>query len=181
METIILTKELLRAGTNHGSGSLTVKQCEILGIPFLNNKKHKQALIGKEISKELYDKFCSEKLTLGKKVARKKRLQKLKFDALKKDKYVKDFEELLKSSQNDDLLVSNLRKMKYEDFLKTRYWRTVRAYVIEQSGRKCSVCGEIKYLNVHHKSYEHHGSEIFHLEDLVVLCEKCHSKAHNLS
>lgn len=35
-------------------------------------------------------------------------------------------------------------------------------------------------LNVHHNSYAHHGQEHKHLEDLVVLCNNCHKKFHNI-
>lgn len=34
-------------------------------------------------------------------------------------------------------------------------------------------------LNIHHNCYDHRGYEEFFPEDLVCLCEKCHSKYHS--
>ena len=71
-------------------------------------------------------------------------------------------------------------KENYEIFLKSEYWKRVRIMKIEQSGGKCQICGSRKCLNVHHNSYEHHYKEHKHLEDLVVLCRKCHEKFHDI-
>lgn len=43
---------------------------------------------------------------------------------------------------------------------------------------RCQVCNLSGRLNVHHRSYENHGYENLHLEDLVVLCEGRHSQFH---
>jgi 5-methylcytosine-specific restriction endonuclease McrA len=51
------------------------------------------------------------------------------------------------------------------------------------AGYACELCGATRVpLQVHHKTYEHHGME--HIErilrkDTVVLCETCHAKFHN--
>ena len=34
-------------------------------------------------------------------------------------------------------------------------------------------------VDVHHKTYEHHGQEHRYLGDLVLLCRNCHSKFHD--
>lgn len=72
-----------------------------------------------------------------------------------------------------------LKELDYETFLKTQYWKTVSNYAKELCGNKCSVCGSSKELNVHHRTYENHGNEVNHLEDLVVMCKNCHGKVHN--
>jgi 5-methylcytosine-specific restriction endonuclease McrA len=78
--------------------------------------------------------------------------------------------------------MKKLRSMPYEDFLKTKYWDRVRKMKIKQSGCKCQVCGKKDTeLHVHHNSYEHHGDEANHLEDLVVLCKNCHNLFHKTS
>jgi 5-methylcytosine-specific restriction endonuclease McrA len=33
-------------------------------------------------------------------------------------------------------------------------------------------------VNVHHRTYEHHGEEHQYLDDLILLCHPCHSKFH---
>ena len=68
---------------------------------------------------------------------------------------------------------------RYEDFLKSDYWKYVRGKKLKDAHNKCQICGSKKSLNVHHNSYANHGQEYKHLEDLVVLCSECHKKFHN--
>lgn len=71
-------------------------------------------------------------------------------------------------------------KENYDVFLNSNYWKYVRDLKIATSGGKCQICGCRKGLNVHHNTYAHHYNEHLHLEDLVVLCSKCHEKFHNI-
>lgn len=71
-----------------------------------------------------------------------------------------------------------LMAMDYGDFLKTKYWTAISMYLKHKADGKCSRCGSTDNLNVHHKSYAHHGLELFYLDDLTVLCEHCHSGEH---
>ena len=71
-----------------------------------------------------------------------------------------------------------LRSLKYDEFLKTRYWMSISRFIRERSG-KCDECGTTTNLHVHHLSYENHGYEHRHLEDLRCLCKDCHLKAHH--
>lgn len=70
-----------------------------------------------------------------------------------------------------------IRRMKYEDFLKTPYWVAIAEY-IKSRDKKCRKCGATSRLEVHHTTYEHHGDELHHTEDLVCLCHDCHTKKH---
>lgn len=72
-------------------------------------------------------------------------------------------------------------KENYYDFLQSDYWRYVRKLKLKQCGNKCQICGSKKDLNIHHNTYAHHGQEHKHLEDLVVLCRKCHEKFHDVA
>ena len=72
------------------------------------------------------------------------------------------------------------RKMSYDNFLKTSYWKMISFRARELANNKCKVCGEKgKTLNIHHNSYENHGLEIIHDEDLICLCEDCHQLFHD--
>lgn len=73
--------------------------------------------------------------------------------------------------------VQILRSLKYEEFLKTKYWRSVSRCL--RSMRKCELCGSTENLQIHHKTYEHHGQEHLYLEDLQCLCKDCHLKVHH--
>ena len=70
---------------------------------------------------------------------------------------------------------AKLRTMDYLKFLKTGYWLAVSTYVKERRPW-CALCCEPTAgpLEVHHRTYEHRGSEWQHLDDLTVLCHDCH-------
>lgn len=60
------------------------------------------------------------------------------------------------------------------NYLSRAHWRMVRVKKLIAVGEKCEVCGTTKALQVHHASYEN----LFHesLDDLQVLCNKCHAR-----
>lgn len=67
----------------------------------------------------------------------------------------------------------------YKEYLSTPYWKVVRKLKLRRANYKCELCNSSENLNVHHKTYKHKGTEICHLEDLIVLCQKCHAKFHD--
>lgn len=71
-----------------------------------------------------------------------------------------------------------IKQMKYSDFLKTPYWSAIAERVKIRAKNSCQVCNSTENLNVHHRSYKNHGAELYHMEDLVCLCKKCHTKYH---
>lgn len=78
-----------------------------------------------------------------------------------------------------DISKERISNMDYADFLKTPYWKAIALYVKEKAGKKCSVCGATKTLEVHHLTYDNHGDELHHLDDLTCICRKCHEKLHS--
>lgn len=66
----------------------------------------------------------------------------------------------------------------YSMFLNTVYWKTVAEEVKRRAGYRCQLCNSEDDLNVHHRCYEHKGTEIFHMNDLICLCHKCHEHHH---
>lgn len=80
----------------------------------------------------------------------------------------------------DQVARQQLREMPYQDFLKTEFWDEVRKRKLKQSHYACQLCNTRQSrLNVHHRTYEHHGEEDMYLNDLIVLCEVCHGKFHD--
>ena len=69
-------------------------------------------------------------------------------------------------------------RRKYNEFLKSVYWEVVKLMVKSRDSYTCQDCGAKLDLQVHHKTYDHHGDEKNHLEDLITLCHSCHRKAH---
>jgi 5-methylcytosine-specific restriction endonuclease McrA len=70
------------------------------------------------------------------------------------------------------------RKSKYSLSLNSVYWKDVRQRIIARD-RSCIDCGSILYLEVHHLTYKNKGNELENLEDVILLCSKCHQKRHN--
>ena len=68
-------------------------------------------------------------------------------------------------------------KQSYADYLKTKHWKNIREKKIKDANNKCQLCCKTNNLHVHHRTYENIGNE--NNKDLVVLCQKSHSKFHN--
>ncbi|RMD62170.1 hypothetical protein D6833_07275 [Candidatus Parcubacteria bacterium] len=88
------------------------------------------------------------------------------------------FSNLCDMLTDDD--IRKLSRMSYDDFLSTQYWSIVRDYKIDATGGRCQKCGSENSLHIHHLTYAHRGEEFRHLDDLMVLCEKCHRDVHGL-
>lgn len=74
-------------------------------------------------------------------------------------------------------IAEKIKLMSYPDFLKTPYWKAISIYM-KIRAKKCELCGSKFELHTHHKTYEHHGYEMLHLNDLQVLCGLCHYEHH---
>ena len=70
-------------------------------------------------------------------------------------------------------------KQNYKQYLETEHWKSIRESKLKETGYKCQLCSktDIK-LHVHHNTYERIGDE--DMNDLIVLCESCHKKFHNI-
>lgn len=119
--------------------------------------------------------FINNYLTVGR---HKKRIEKISSLLLEMQNQVVDWNNIAQYIQME---------LTYEEFLLTEYWLIISQYMKIKSNFTCTDCGKkfkiFSQLNVHHKSYERHGWE--HLEevqneDLVVCCESCHKKRHEI-
>jgi 5-methylcytosine-specific restriction endonuclease McrA len=71
-----------------------------------------------------------------------------------------------------------LKTMDYDEFLLTVYWKIITAYLFMKRGKECGECHRRSHVDVHHKTYDHHGVEHEYLEDLCLRCKECHNKIH---
>lgn len=69
-------------------------------------------------------------------------------------------------------------KQKYLDYLKSEEWSKVKTKLFNLRGRKCEWCSSTEDIEVHHIHYYNLFKE--ELEDLTVLCSKCHRKLHEI-
>lgn len=61
--------------------------------------------------------------------------------------------------------------LKYPEKQKARNWSKYhRKEILEVKGEKCEECNSVENLEIHHKKYTNN------LEDLQILCMKCHKK-----
>ena len=69
----------------------------------------------------------------------------------------------------------------YTEQLKDMRWQQKRLQALEAADWKCSKCPSVKELKVHHTFYAPGRAPWeYDLEDLLVLCDPCHRKEHNL-
>ena len=81
----------------------------------------------------------------------------------------------------DDIAIYIRYFVAYEDFLFTPYWKAIAEKTKQDAGYKCQICNSNKNLATHHKTYKHHGYELFYMkDDLVVLCDRYHKKFHDI-
>ena len=74
----------------------------------------------------------------------------------------------------------DLMKRKYEEYLQSEYWRSVRDLKLANSSGRCEYCGSSERLHVHHEHYRYKGREYEHLDCLSIVCEACHQGIHGL-
>jgi 5-methylcytosine-specific restriction endonuclease McrA len=80
---------------------------------------------------------------------------------------------------HSDNIAEYIKAMEYKDFLQTPYWKNISEYKKKLANNRCQLCNRGGELHTHHRTYSIHGYEIKNLDDLVVLCKKCHAKFHN--
>lgn len=80
-----------------------------------------------------------------------------------------------------DEIIEHIKGMNYRDFLQTPYWKAIASDQRKKSGFKCQLCNSEGNLNVHHRTYESLGDELYQgSKNLIVLCRGCHAKHHDI-
>lgn len=187
---VIITEEWLRSGMTSGIG-IKNAQAKVLGV---NIKKRGWfiGLIGAEIPKEVADKYISLKYSIPqKRVKGSKKAKKTKsfiknyltVDGKPERKTVEGKMmriRYLSRMYDKKIVIEQIRRMPYKEFLKTPYWKIISEFQKYESDYCCVICGSKTNLNVHHTTYKNHGNEALNLEDLITVCRDCHRKIHNL-
>lgn len=78
---------------------------------------------------------------------------------------------------DENVYLNKLKEMLYKDYLQTMHWKIIKTFIAYRANFKCQLCSSTYNLNIHHNTYKNKGEE--KLEDLIVLCQKCHKKFHN--
>ena len=74
----------------------------------------------------------------------------------------------------------HILKLKYFYFLRTSFWLIISHEIKRRANWRCS-CGCRENLQTHHLSNDHHGEEHLYMNELQVLCKKCHQSLHGPS
>lgn len=64
----------------------------------------------------------------------------------------------------------------YEDYIRSKRWERRRVAYFAKFPRACRACGSKTQIHLHHHTYKRMGNEMD--EDLVPLCEGCHTLCH---
>lgn len=162
-----ITEQFLNDGKSI-CGGWNSKQLRLLGVKIPFRKGWKKRLIGKDITKETWDKFLDLK---GKSKAQQT-------NSYKKTRYEKRLcsaDRVLKKQQN--YINSN-------DFLLSYEWRRVRMIALKQYGNRCQCCGASPKdgirLNVDHiKPRLLYPELALSVDNLQILCNECnHGKGN---
>ena len=90
----------------------------------------------------------------------------------------------MKKYEKDELEVYNEmlnEKLDYHEYIKSPEWKETSRLAKERAGYRCQLCnrkGNDSTLHTHHRTYVRLGIEFD--EDLIVLCNSCHKKHHNI-
>lgn len=73
------------------------------------------------------------------------------------------------------------KQIPYKEQLKTKEWIRFRKVVFKSRGRTCEMCGATTNLQIHHPKYiSGRKAWEYTIEDVMVLCRKCHETTHNI-
>ena len=76
---------------------------------------------------------------------------------------------------------SHKRKEYYNRLLKDKRWKEFRLKVMSERGSRCECCGGTDILQIHHTFYISGKMPWeYDINDMRVLCQKCHQRIHHL-
>jgi len=78
-------------------------------------------------------------------------------------------------------MITENRKAKYREYLRSEAWRNKRIEVLKKHGSNCRICGSPYRIEIHHKRYTKRGESILGNEstsDLLSICHDCHMLWH---
>lgn len=67
----------------------------------------------------------------------------------------------------------------YKKYLESPKWQEIRERILYRDNFRCRLCGARERLHCHHIRGSHRFQEEDYPEDLMILCENCHTKIHD--
>jgi hypothetical protein len=93
--------------------------------------------------------------------------------------YLQDPEEEEFVILSEEDIGSEKKLSPYQIYLLSDHWYFLRREALHRAGHKCENCLSVWYLQVHHKIYRKTPYDSV-LDDLEVLCSRCHGNEHFL-
>ena len=148
-------------------------------------KKIKQTLSPKKPSNTKKEKINAEdvvKLSLDE---RKKLYEKIdsipKKGRTKQQKLIRRLLRRSFTAQEIKEIERRKRKEYYNRLLEDKRWKEFRLKVLSERGNKCECCGGTDILQIHHTFYISGKMPWeYDINDMRVLCQKCHQRIHHL-
>ena len=148
-------------------------------------KKIKQALSpqkSKNIKKEKANAADVVKLSLDE---RKKLYEKIdsipKKGRTKQQKLIRRLLRRSFTAQEIKEIERRKRKEYYSRLLEDKRWKEFRLKVLSERGNKCECCGGTDVLQIHHTFYIRGKMPWeYDINDMRVLCKRCHQRIHNI-
>ena len=148
-------------------------------------KKIKQALSpkkSKNIKKERANAADVVKLSLDE---RKKLYEKIdsipKKERTKQQKLIRRLLRRSFTAQEIKEIERRKRKEYYNRLLEDKRWKEFRLKVMSERGSRCECCGGTHILQIHHTFYIRGKMPWeYEINDMRVLCKKCHQRIHNI-
>jgi len=66
----------------------------------------------------------------------------------------------------------------YQQYLRSRKWKNLRHQAIKRDNFRCTGCGYIGVLEVHHTHYKGVFEMEFSVDQLISVCHECHEDIH---
>lgn len=85
------------------------------------------------------------------------------------------------TAQEINEIDSHKHKEYYNRLLEDKRWKEFRLKVMSERGNKCECCGGTHILQIHHTFYIRGKMPWeYNIDDMIVLCKKCHQRIHNI-
>lgn len=68
-------------------------------------------------------------------------------------------------------------RSRYQDYLGSEVWKSIRQKILDRDGYRCRICGK-RTCVVHHRNYDSATMSGDSLDSLISLCRGCHKSVH---
>ena len=151
----------------------TRNSCGVPGIDAVLDKRTWKAIaVGCQIQRQDVDNRLADRWGENAEVL-------IRWGYLKVDRAENTFALIIPKPVYQEPIWTSLEDMPYDEYMKTEHWDKTRKAAYKRAGHRCQLCNGNGKMHCHHRTYENRGHE--KPGDLIVLCEDCHAKFHDMT